>query len=84
MKMIFRNESRICNGQGNNAGTFIWYCSNLTKGDNQKETIQFPQVINGVGMSFQGSKEMVIITTTINANVYIEILDNILVSSIRN
>ena len=31
MKVIFSDESRICIGQGKDAGTFIWCYSNETK-----------------------------------------------------
>ena len=86
MKVIFMNESRIYICQGDNNGTFVWCRSNETCKDNcQKKTSKFPKSFKISGcMSFKEPGEMIIVTSTINALVEIEILDPFLVSSIEN
>uniref|UniRef100_A0A3B3QDG3 Transposase Tc1-like domain-containing protein n=1 Tax=Paramormyrops kingsleyae TaxID=1676925 RepID=A0A3B3QDG3_9TELE len=44
MKVVFSDESRICIGQGDDAGTFVWCHPNETyKDDCLKKTSKFPQ-----------------------------------------
>ena len=49
-----------------------------------KMTVNFPIIYNLGCISFKVSKEIAIITTTINAHKYIRIQDNFLISSIEN
>ena len=86
IEMIFSDELRICIVQGNEVEYFVWGHSNKTYEDDcLKKTSRFPKsfMISDC-MSFKGPIEMVIIISTINVLVYIEILDNFLISSIEN
>lgn len=86
MKVIFSDESRICIGQGDDAGTFVWCCSSeIYKDDCLKKTSKFPQSLMIWGcMSGKGTGEMAVVKSSINAQVYIEILDSFLIPSIEN
>uniref|UniRef100_A0A3B3QGW8 Transposase Tc1-like domain-containing protein n=1 Tax=Paramormyrops kingsleyae TaxID=1676925 RepID=A0A3B3QGW8_9TELE len=86
MKVVFSDESRICIGQGDDAGMFVWCHPNETyKDDCLKKTSKFPQSLMIWGcMSGKGPGQMAIITSTINAQVCVEILDNFLISSIES
>lgn len=75
MKVIFSNESLICIGQGDDVGTFVWSLSNETYKD-------FPSHLGY--MSSKGQGAMAIITSTINAQVYINNLDTFLIPLIEN
>lgn len=85
MRVIFSDESRICIGQGDDAGTFVWCRSNKIYEDNcLKKTCKFPQSLMIWGcMSGKGMGEMTVITSSINAQVYVEILDTFLIPSIE-
>uniref|UniRef100_A0A3Q3AU23 Tc1-like transposase DDE domain-containing protein n=1 Tax=Kryptolebias marmoratus TaxID=37003 RepID=A0A3Q3AU23_KRYMA len=85
MKVIFSNESRICIGQGDDAGTFVWCCSSeIFADDCLKKTCRFPQSLMIWGcMSGKGTGEMAVITSSINAQVYIDILDTFLIPSVE-
>uniref|UniRef100_A0A8C1NF85 Transposase Tc1-like domain-containing protein n=1 Tax=Cyprinus carpio TaxID=7962 RepID=A0A8C1NF85_CYPCA len=85
MRVIFSDESRICIGQGDDAGTFVWCRSNEIYEDNcLKKTCKFPQSLMIWGcMSGKGMGEMTVITSSINAQVYVEILDTFLIPSIE-
>lgn len=80
MKVIFSDESRICIGEGDDAGTFAWCCSKEIYDDNWlKKTCKFPQSMIWGCMSAKGIREMAVITSSINAQVYIRILDTFLI-----
>ena len=70
-KMIFNDGTRIWIDQGNNAETFVWCHSNVTY-----------EVIHDT--SFKRPGKMAINILTIDAYVYIEILNNFLILSIEN
>ncbi|XP_053499736.1 ganglioside-induced differentiation-associated protein 1-like 1 isoform X1 [Ictalurus furcatus] len=82
MKVIFSDESRMCIGQGDDAGTFVWCRTNETdKDDCLKKTIKFPHSLMIWGfMSGKGPGE----TSTVNAQMYTEILHTFLIPSIEN
>uniref|UniRef100_A0A8C5I7Z6 Tc1-like transposase DDE domain-containing protein n=1 Tax=Gouania willdenowi TaxID=441366 RepID=A0A8C5I7Z6_GOUWI len=64
---IFSNESQICIGQ-----------------DCLKKTCTFPQSLTIWGcMSGKGTGEMAVITSSINAQVYVDMLDTFLIPSIE-
>lgn len=81
------DESDIqwCIGQGDDAGTFVCCRSNeMHKDDHLKKTTKFPNsfIIWGC-MSSKGPGEMTILTSTVNGQVYIEILDTFLIPLIE-
>ncbi len=84
MKVIFSDESQICNGQGDDAETFVLCRSNeMYKDDCLKETTKFPNSFMIWGsVSGKGPGEMAILTSTVNSQVYIETLDTFLIPSI--
>lgn len=86
MKVIFSDESRICIGQGDDAGTFVWCrSSEIYKEDCLKKTSKFPHSLMIWGcMSGKGTGEMAVVKSSINAQVYIDILDSFLIPSIEN
>ena len=69
-----------------NAETFVYYCSNeIYKDDCLNTTTKFPKSCMIWGcMSFKGSVEMTIITSTINTHVDTEILDNFHIPKKKN
>ncbi len=85
MKVIFSDESRICIGQGDDAGTFVWCRSNeIYEDDCLKKTCKFPQsLMIWSCMSGKGTGEMAVITSSINAQVYVDILDTFLIPSVE-
>uniref|UniRef100_A0A3Q3AY27 Tc1-like transposase DDE domain-containing protein n=1 Tax=Kryptolebias marmoratus TaxID=37003 RepID=A0A3Q3AY27_KRYMA len=85
MKVIFSDESRICIGQGDDAGTFVWCrSSEIYEEACLKKTTKFPQSLMIWGcMSGKGTGEMTVVNSSINAQVYIDILDSFLIPSIE-
>uniref|UniRef100_A0A3B1JDA5 Tc1-like transposase DDE domain-containing protein n=1 Tax=Astyanax mexicanus TaxID=7994 RepID=A0A3B1JDA5_ASTMX len=85
MKVIFSDESRICIGQGDDAGTFVWCrSSEIYEEACLKKTTKFPQSLMIWGcMSGKGTGEMTVVNFSINAQVYIDILDSFLIPSIE-
>uniref|UniRef100_A0A3Q2ZWT6 Transposase Tc1-like domain-containing protein n=1 Tax=Kryptolebias marmoratus TaxID=37003 RepID=A0A3Q2ZWT6_KRYMA len=85
MKVIFSDESQICIGQGDDVGTFVWCHSNEIYADIcLKKMCKFPQSLMIWGcMSGKGTGEMAVITSSINAQVYIDILDTFLIPFIK-
>ncbi|CAJ0964526.1 unnamed protein product [Ranitomeya imitator] len=85
MKVLFSDESRICIGQGDDAGTFVWCRSNeIYKDDCLKRTCKFPQSLMIWGcMSGKDTGESAVITASINAQVYVDILDSFIIPSIE-
>ena len=56
MKVIFNDKSRICIGQGDDAGSFVWYCLNETYKDIwQREQVKLPSLSC---ISFEGLFEI--------------------------
>uniref|UniRef100_A0AAR2K6C9 Transposase Tc1-like domain-containing protein n=1 Tax=Pygocentrus nattereri TaxID=42514 RepID=A0AAR2K6C9_PYGNA len=85
MKVIFSDESRICIGQGDDAETFVWCrSSEIYEEDCLKKATKFPQSLMIWGcMSGKGTGEMTVVNSSINAQVYIDILDSFLIPSIE-
>uniref|UniRef100_A0A3B5QWB7 Tc1-like transposase DDE domain-containing protein n=1 Tax=Xiphophorus maculatus TaxID=8083 RepID=A0A3B5QWB7_XIPMA len=85
MKVVFSDESRICIGQGDDAGTFVWCrSSEIYEEACLKKTTKFPQSLMIWGcMSGKGTGEMTVVNSSINAQVYIDILDSFLIPSIE-
>uniref|UniRef100_A0A3B1K6C0 Tc1-like transposase DDE domain-containing protein n=1 Tax=Astyanax mexicanus TaxID=7994 RepID=A0A3B1K6C0_ASTMX len=70
MKVIFSDESRICIGQGDHAGTFVWCrSSEIYEEACLKKTTKFPQSL--------------MIWGCMSGKVYIDILDSFLIPSIE-
>lgn len=85
MKVIFSDETRICIGHGDDAETFVWCRANeVYKDECLKKTAKFPQSFLVWGcMSGKGPGEIAIITSTVNAEVYTQILDGFLIPSVE-
>uniref|UniRef100_A0A3B5QEL9 Transposase Tc1-like domain-containing protein n=1 Tax=Xiphophorus maculatus TaxID=8083 RepID=A0A3B5QEL9_XIPMA len=85
MKVVFSDESRICIGQGDDAVTFVWcHSSEIYEEACLKKTTKFPQSLMIWGcMSGKGTGEMTVVNSSINAQVYIDILDSFLIPSIE-
>ena len=59
MKVIFRDESPICFGQGYDAGTLVWCRSNETKKDDEDENEHISSITDDMGlMSGKGPGKM--------------------------
>lgn len=69
MKVILSDNSRICSGQRDDAGTFVLCCSNeLYEDDCLKKTCTFPQSLVILGcMSGKGTGEMAVSPSSLNA-----------------
>ena len=68
-KAKFSGELRICIGQGDDAGTFVWCRSNeIYENDCLKKTCKISIVIDDKGLR-------AVVTSSKNAQVYIEILE---------
>lgn len=85
-KVIFSDESRICVGQGDDAGIFVWRRGNEAYSDGCiKKQVKFPtSVLIWSCMSSKGPGELAVVKTTVNSQIYIDILDHFLIPSIDN
>lgn len=83
--VIFSDESRICVGSGDDVGRFVWRLpSEKFHASCLKSSIKFPQGIMIWGcMSSKGTGKLCILNTTVNANVYCEILEHFLIPTIE-
>jgi len=84
MKVIFRDESPVCFGQGDDAGTLVWCRSNETQKDDEDENEHISTITDDMGlMSGKGPGKMAASNSTGNAQVDSDILDSFLNPSIQ-
>ena len=86
IKAIFNNDKRIYSGKNDSARIFFGsYSSETHKNDCLKKTSKLlKSIMIESYMPFRGSEDTEIITPTINAHLYIKILDNIYFPLIEN
>ena len=79
MKLIFTDESRIYIGRGDDSETFVRSYDNKIYNDNFLVKAKITESFTKGGCtSNKGPRSMTIIKSTVNIEVYIQILDNFL------
>lgn len=85
-KVIFSDESKICVGSGDDAGRFVWRLPTEKFQENcLRSSTKFPQSLIIWGcMSSKGTGRICLLKTTVNTDVYCEILDHFLLPTIED